>query len=241
MAVVLFGAVEYFSGGVLRTNARDIFSPVWSISQSAVASVTQSGVFASKAGLAREVALLTKERDELRTLSLQNDVLKSENASLRALLSLREERSDGKAARVLSRPGLSPYSTFVIGAGSEDGIQTSDHVFVAPGLIIGDILEVGERTSLVGLFSAPGKKTSVKIGENTIVEYMGRGAGNGIIEVPRGIPVQKGDSVFLANSRFLLGVVGEIEAAPEDALQRILVAPPANLPALEFVFVAPKL
>lgn len=233
----LFGGVEYFTGGFIRTHLRDTASHVWRFTQTGTAVVAESGIFHTKAALAKEVAELSRERETFLTIRLQNDVLRSENAALRGLLMVRESAPEGAAVRVLSRPGVSPYSTFVIEAG-ESQVAVGDVVFAAPSVVVGEVIEVGNVTSLVALYTAPGKDLLVRLRDDVLVPYTGRGGGNGALEVPRGIPISVGDSVFLPDSGFVMGVVGDVSAAPEDAVQKVLVAPPVNVSTLSFVYVA---
>lgn len=239
LVAALFGGTEYFTGGFIRTSLRDTASHVWRLTQTGSAAVAESGFFHTKASLAKEVAALSREREEFLTIRLQNDVLRSENAALRGLLMAREIAPNGTAVRVLSRPGVSPYSTFVIEAG-EPQVAVGDFVFAAPSVVVGEVVEVGQVTSLVALYTAPGKHLSVRLHDDVLVAYTGRGGGNGVLEVPRGIAVAVGDSVFLPDSGFVMGVVGDVSAAPEDAIQKVLVAPPVNISVLSFVYVAPR-
>ena len=234
LVAVLFFATEYFSGGAIRAGARDVAAVVWGTSRSTYDTTEASGFFKSKVVLAKENQALRKERDALLTMQFQNDVLRSENASLRAFLNAHESHPDGIVAAVLSRPGISPYDTFVIGMGEGDGVTVGDWVLVAPGLVIGEIKEVGAHTALVSLFSAPGYAKEVLLRE-ALLTYTGQGSGGGVVQAPRDLEVQVGDLIYLANSGLSLGVVGHVSAKPEDAYHEVLIAPPANLPALRFV------
>ncbi len=239
LVAVLFFAVEYFSQGAIRAGARDVAAVIWGTSRSTYDATEASGFFKSKVVLAKENQALRKERDTLLTMQFQNDVLRSENASLRAFLNAHEAHADGMVATVLSRPGTSPYDTFVIGVGMRDGVVAGDWVLVAPGLVIGEIKEVAAKTSLVSLFSAPGYTQEVLLRE-ALLTYTGRGSGNGTIQAPRDLEVQVGDLLYLPDSGLSLGVVGHVAAKPEDAYHQVLVSPPANLPTLRFVEVVHK-
>ncbi|MBP9669459.1 MAG: rod shape-determining protein MreC [Candidatus Pacebacteria bacterium] len=234
LVVAIFFATEYFSQGAIRNGARDVAAAVWSTSRNAYDTTEASGFFQSKVSLARENQELKKEREELLTMQFQNDVLRAENASLRAFLNAHEAHPNGKVASVLSRPGVSPYDTFVIGIGSEDGVVPGDVVLVAAGLVLGEVKETGTRTSLVSLYSAPGYTRDVLL-RDALLTYTGRGSGGGVVQAPRDLEVQAGDLLYLPDSAFALGVVGHVAAKPEDAYHEVLVSPPTNLSALRFV------
>jgi len=197
------------------------------------------GGISSRIALSEENKKLKIEIARLESLSLHNDVLRSENATLRGMLSLREAHPEGIAAPILSNPSISPFGTFIIGSGSDDGVSVGDYVISTPRVAIGFVVEVDARTSLVRLFSAPDKITEVMIGD-VRANYIGRGDGNGIFAIPRSIAIEIGGAVRLPGKSFAIGFVGAIKSDPEDAEAIVLVRVPANLPALSFVYVIPE-
>ena len=222
------------SGGMRATAAI-----AWEARHSAVEAFNSYGGIASRIELAKEKAQLKMEIDRLQTLSLHNDVLRGENEVLRGMLKLREAHPKGLSAPVLSNPSVSPYGTFVVGSGSEDGVTVGAHVLSAPRVAIGKVLEVDSHTALVGLFSTPGKRTEIMMGK-TRLQYIGRGDGNGLVIVPRGVSVSEGDAVQLPGLPFAIGFAGFIKSDPEDAQTTVLVRVPANLPSLSFVQIVPE-
>lgn len=233
IAVSVF-ATEYVTHGAVRNGVRDVAAAVWGTTQGVYDATEASGFFKSKVALARDNKALRTERDSLLTMQFQNDVLRAENASLRAFLQAHEMRPTGKIAAVLSRPSVSPYSTFVIGMGTADDVRVDDWVLAAPGLVLGSVQEVGEHTALASLYSAPDYTRDVLV-RDALLPYVGRGSGNGIVRAPRDLNVQVGDMVYVPESGLALGVVGHVSAKPEDAYHEVLIAPPTNLPALRFV------
>ena len=155
------------------------------------------------------------------------------------MFSLREAYPEGIAVPVLSNPSASPYSTFVIGSGTIEGIKAGAYVVSAPRVAIGRIVEAGAHTALVGLFSAPDKETEVMIGK-VRATYHGKGDGNGVVVVPRGAAVIEGDAAVLPGHPFAIGFVGAIQSKPEDAETTVLLRVPANLPSLSFVYIVPE-
>ncbi len=244
LALVLilgFGSLFSFNNplrAVATNTTRGMTAAVWEAAQGARESFDSYGGISARATLAEENKSLREEIARLQSLSLHNDVLKTENATLRDMFGLREAYPEGVSAPVLSNPSVSPYGTFVIGSGSADGVAVGSFVLSAPRVAIGQVREVGEHTALVGLFSAHGQKSEVMI--NAVrATYEGRGDGNGLVVVPRGITVNVGDASVLPGLPFAIGFVGYIKSNPQDAETLVLVRVPTNLPGLSFVRIVP--
>lgn len=233
MALVGF---EIVSGGVVRGTVRDVVAAAWVGAQDTYTNTEMGVFFTSKRTLAERNRALEASLDALQPLRYQNEVLRAENAGLRAFLRTPEEEVEGVVVRVVSRPAYTPYDTFIIAAGSADGIAVGDIVEVAAQVAIGAVVEAGEHSALISLFSAPGSEHEVVL-NGVVLTYRGRGSGNGVLMVPRDVPVMEGDVVTLSSYGIALGAIGQVSANPEDAYRRALVAPPANLPALQFVLV----
>ena len=241
LLIVLFGVALKVQSPVrdgLRSGVRSVAAVAWVAAHGIGDSIDHYGGFSSRTALAGENAALKAEIARLESLSLHNDVLRSENATLRDMFSLREAHPEGIAASVLSDPAVSPYGTFVIGSGTDDGVVVGAYVLSAPRVAIGRVIEVDAHSTLVELFSAPGKEIEVMI-EDVRTIYHGRGDGNGLVIVPRGSHVAEGDAAQLPGLEFAIGFVGYIESKPEDAETKVLVRVPANLPSLSFVYIVP--
>lgn len=241
-AIATLGVILAFDNparSALTGTVRGMTANVWEAAHGARESFESYGGISSRVALADENKKLQEEIARLQSLSLHNDVLRAENATLRDMFSLHEAYPTGIAAPVLSNPSVSPYGTFVIGSGSEDGIAVGSFVLSAPRVAIGRVREVDARTALVGLFSAPGARTEVVINK-VRAEYEGRGDGNGLFVVPRGVLVSEGDAAELPGMPFAIGFVGFVKDDPADADIQVLVRVPANLPGLSFVEVVPS-
>ncbi len=240
--VLLFGALIETQNPVrdsLRAGTRSVAAVAWAVVHGMGNTIDRYGGLSSRAKLATENQKLREEIARSESLALHHDVLRSQTATLRGMFSLREAYSEGIAAPVLSNPSASPYSTFVIGSGTEEGVKAGAYVVSAPRVAIGRIVEADAHTALVGLFSAPDKETEVMIGKVRTM-YRGKGDGNGIVVVPRGAAVALGDAAVLPGRPFAIGFVGIIQSKPEDAETTVLVRVPANLPSLSFVYIVPE-
>lgn len=166
------------------------------------------------------------------------EFLKQENESLKELLG-REilNIKDTILAVVLDRPNVSPYDTFIIDIGKSFGVEKGNNVFAQGNVFIGKIDEVYSNTSTVKLFSSPGEITKVSIGlQNISANAKGRGGGNFIVELPRGVEVEKGDIVTIPSIDIrIFAVVEEIEANPSDPFITILFKNPVNMNDIKWV------
>jgi len=77
----------------------------------------------------------------------------------------------------------------------------------------------------------------VSIGpENIAAEAIGRGGGNFIVKLPRGVGVEKGDIITMPDiSARIFAVVEEIESNPSDPFVTILFKNPVNFNEIKWV------
>jgi cell shape-determining protein MreC len=151
-----------------------------------------------------------------------------------------DKKAAGVTVGVLSSADSSPYGTFNILGGSSVGVTKGAWVMAPGDIIIGTVAEVSGDTALVHAFLAPGVTTSGFVASSTAVTVTGRGAGNGIILVPRDTPVSIGDLVYYADHHSIVGVVGSVQSSPSDAEKTLYVRVPLNLYGLHFVTVIPS-
>jgi len=234
--VLLILAIDFFSGGTLRALTRQGGSALWRSANGALSRAGQSGFFTSRASLARENQLLKEEIAGLQEEQAQNAALAAENDQLRAIVHLAQS-APGLTAPVTSSFKASPYGTFLIGAGSADGIAKGSIVESADGSIVGRVADVSAHQSLVvGLF-APGASVEALAGGTPVV-LSGKGGGNAEGGLPRGARVAAGDPVFSpAFGQRAIGVVGKVEGGIASASTKIYVRSIVNLESLSFVYV----
>lgn len=193
-------------------------------------------LLSSKYDLARKNSELENRIKELKPAALLIETLRNENNELKGLLN-RSERDDTILASVLAKPSVSLYDTFIIDVGETDNILKGDFVLVYGDFIVGTITEVYRRTSLVTLFSSGGRKTDVTLGdEHLLVSALGRGGGNFVTQLPRGVEVLVDDIVILPNiSTQIFGVVEQVLFTPADQFQTILFKNPINMAEVTWV------
>ncbi|MCI0434636.1 MAG: rod shape-determining protein MreC [Gemmatimonadetes bacterium] len=107
---------------------------------------TQAWV-ASRRAEREDLAQVKAQRDSLAAVATAQSVLAEENARLRALLGIAERGGPAlRPARVLRLGVATAESTFLIDAGSEDGVTVGSPVFTADGLV-GVVAEVSARSA----------------------------------------------------------------------------------------------
>ena len=239
LALVL--ALDLLSGGALRSLARGAALPAWSAGSRIASAVSGSGFFSSRRALQEENDALKRELALLRVRAAEARVLRDEAEKLRALSGL-AALTPGVAAPVVSSASGSPYGTFLIGAGTENGVANGDLVLAgngAGGIVIGRVSEPGARRSLVTELFAPGARLEATIA-GAPLEAEGRGEGNARAEAPSTLPVAAGDVVFSSHAGGrAVGLVGAIREEPGSAYKTVFIrTPPVS--ELGFVYVIPR-
>jgi cell shape-determining protein MreC len=176
--------------------------------------------------------IITKNQDQMLF-----GLLKKENEDLKGILNRNKTNEKLLLATVLVKPFLSAYDTLIIDTGSLDGVKINDKVLAEGSIYIGYVSEVFDSTSKVILYSSPGEKVKVLIGNNNIEkEALGLGGGNFTVQIPREIDVKEGDSVVMPSvSTNVFGIVEKVEFKESDSFQNILFKNPANIYELKWV------
>ncbi len=168
------------------------------------------------------------------------DVLKNENDSLQQIVHLVDHVS-GVTAPIVSSIYASPYGTFMIGAGTDDGVATGSIVLSgdADGFVIGRVASAGKDHSLVVQTFAPGVSVDVVV-DGASIAAAGKG-GNAIASAPRGLSIAEGDPVRApAYGNMVVGVVGAVHSDAASAAQTVYIALPVALGSSTFVYVIPS-
>ena len=206
-------------------------SPFWSAGNAL--SVATHPFFAS-VGDARALSAQNE------TLTAENQALANENralsdkvASLAALLgdtSGSPALVSGIVSGVVARPPVSPYDTFVLGRGTDDGVARGMEAFGDGGVPLGVVTSVTAGFSRVTLFSAPGESLAAWVGSaHTPVELTGAGAGAFSARSPRAAAIHEGDAVYAPGPGGLpIGSVRKIAGDPAAPTVELDIAPALN-------------
>jgi cell shape-determining protein MreC len=211
--------------------------PMWSSNTFITGRVSlMAALLRSKQSLVTENKILKQQIKNSASEILTLEMLRQENIALKEVMG-RNISEDTTLATVLVRPNVSPYDSFIIDIGENYGIEKGNYVIVSDDIVIGVIDSVYGSSSVVKLFSAPGERTNVAIGPNNVLtEAIGRGGGNFIARVPRGVDVAEDDLITMPGiNQKMFGIVEEIIANPTDPFQTILFKNPVNMQEVRLV------
>ncbi len=222
-----------FIGG-LNAKAEPLFKEGESLKESLLTGFFS--FFSLKKSLIKENESLKEKLNEAENKLLERDRLLAENLDLKDMLG-RSNRGKLVLASVIVKPSRSPYDTLILDVGENDGISAGNKVIAYGSTVIGEVREVSSSASKVVLFSTYGEEyQGIISGKNISVKLTGRGGGNFVAELPRGILIEKGEQVFSVGiSPHLLGVVDSIFSDPRNPIQRILFRSPVNTQELHLV------
>ncbi|MDP3958097.1 MAG: rod shape-determining protein MreC [bacterium] len=198
--------------------------------------------FSLRALIAGREALL-RENDELKmklatleSADAELAAVRSENEALKAALG-REGKRDLLLAVVLLKPPRSPYDTLLIDAGARDGVLPGERVFADGDVLIGEVARVDGRTSLVSLYSSPGRRFDARVGAYDF-EAVGEGGGEFEATVPKALEVSEGDEVIAPSlHRIVLGRVAGIRTDERNPLKLLIIASPVSVYGLTRVYI----
>lgn len=236
VAIGLLFAVDRFSGGIIHEFVRATGGAARSLAASGAASITESGFFASRSSLARDNEELRREIALHAERIAQAEFLRSENDALKEMARLAEDEA-GISARIVSSFESSPYGTFLIDAGSADGVQVGSIVLTPGGFILGEVTSVsGESASVHSLFS-PQRTVALFVGDAAFTAD-GQGGGNARAEVAREMNIPVGAAVVAPQyGGRNAGTVMHVETASSSATAILSIRIPVNLDTLRFVYV----
>lgn len=241
MFVVLLFVFDFFTHGALRALVRSTSAVLSRTVGHTVSEFAQSGIFSSRAALQAQNRSLAEQMNTCQVRAAFVTVLQNENDQLRALVHLARSMP-GITAPVTSSVAASPYGTFLIGAGSADGVADGALVLVSDAsgndsFVVGKVTQVSSRVSTVSEVFAPSSSVSVIVHGN-VTTLSGSGGGNAHVSLPRDASVAVGDAVFSADlGGHPVGIVGHVASSSAQASQDVYVSVPVNLNALQYVYV----
>ena len=252
--MVILSLVTYFSNntGALTNVVNMVASPFRSLSASISAWVDDQIRFAE------DYDALEAENQELREelAALEREIRQArkdsqENATLRQLLDLREQRRDFvfESARITGGDTSNWASTVQLDVGTDYGVAIGDCVITAEGYLVGSITDAGTNwstcTTLVDTESSFGAEV-FRTGEVAVAQGEFSRMGEGLLELdyldgPDGVMV--GDLIVTSGlggyypADLVIGYVREIMTGDDGLAQYAVLEPAADLEALRQVFV----
>lgn len=193
--------------------------------------------FSTKQTLINNIKSLEDELNQSKLDLIKNQILETENIELRNLsehsISLSEENII--LSKVLLRPPYSPYDTFTLDKGEDDGIKIDSRVLYKD-LLLGHIGDVSSKSSIIKLISSPGVETKARVRGSVQAVAIGKGGGRLSIILPKDTEVSVGDVVTAIDSNvIILGTVSHIVVDTIDSFQTLFISLPVSLSSISFV------
>ncbi len=140
-------------------------------------------------------------------------------------------------AAVIGRPPQSPYDTLIIDIGSQSDVELEAPVWWPPGVYLGEVINVRERTAVVQLVSSPSVNHQAQISEGVQAELSGQGGGAIQAEVADDVSVATGTQVISDRYGLPVGEVAAVEPVPDIGLTRLHITQLVPMSVVEYVYV----
>lgn len=237
VALSLF-ALSFWRPGLIRAPLFALAESVWRIGNTLGESASRAAqYFRFKQSLVAEIKILNQREDEQDALLAGYELMREENQELKVLLG-RDEKEGRILAGLLVSPPRVPYDSFVLDAGTEDGVAVGDDVLFGR-TVLGRIAAVSRRTATGQLFSSPGVTTPVVIWRGGLAvpaEAQGEGNGSFRIVVPKETGVAVGDRVVMPGIHpAQFGEVSAVLSDETDSFAAVFARNPVNVWSLRFL------
>jgi cell shape-determining protein MreC len=234
--VVLLFLIDIVTGGKIRALVRDAVSGVSGAFSHIAGNVINHGYFETHAALAAQNAALQAQVNSLEEQVALSNALQSQVASLQSLVHL-AQTAPGITAPVSSSFIASPYGTFLIGAGSAQGIARGALALSSGGTVLGTVSNVGGDSATVTELFAPQNTVDAEL-DGTPIPVRGVGGGNATAQAPASLAISAGDAVTAPEyGNRVIGIVGHTDSNPSNAAQEIYIGLPVNLSSISYVYV----
>ncbi len=213
--------------------------PVWSVTEVAVKPFSFiKNYFRTQGSVVEENLYLKEQLSSFQNKAIDYEILSKENDDLKNQLG-RTGNTTKIVARILSKPPVSPYDTFVVDAGEIEGVLPLSKVYVSENILVGEVKSVTPHTSLVQLFSTGGSEQEVvSLRTGSSFSIFGLGGGNFKIEVPKDVDILWGDSfVYPGLSSGVIGNVYYIDTNAQSSFKVVYLRTPINVFGSKYVFI----
>lgn len=229
-------------GDVLeRAVANSVFGflkPVFGISSAAKNAIDSVGfALADKGRLQKENDDLREAVDNLKGNIENLEMLRKENEDLKIILGRQPDKKI--LANIILAPPETMYDTFLVDAGSSEGVEAGMNVITPGYIFLGHVTEVSEHESKIGLISNFGQETNVYLENSGMTAIMsGRGAEMMSVSLPKDAPVAVGERIFtISHTPYLVGFVEKVEHKSSDFFQTLISRTPLNIWYLRSVLI----
>lgn len=218
-------------------------SPVLSVTRPFLSANTTFGKFLTNTtNFLHSTRQLTQENTELKAkLRRTERLLFVANTKLKNLppsITLNSQAKNSITARVLAKPRFLPDDILLLALFSGRETKLGQLVFWGENIILGEIVQTTSREAKARLYSSGGVKKNVLIEGEIPAVLEGRGGGNFVIQLPRGLEILVGSRVYLVDDpRLVLAIVGRVVKTPAKPFQTIYAKVPININTLDWVII----
>lgn len=242
VAAVIFLIITGFGflfSNFTRSSLHYISLPLWLSRDVAIHSALSiADYFKFKSTLIARNQELEGEVLALKLKQVDYDLMLKENQDLKSELG---RNADGERVitRVLSKPPLSPYDTVVVDVGTAEGIVLGNKAYMGENIVVGMVVNVTPRTSLVELFSNNDRKQEAVLSRTgTSFTLVGQGGGNMKLEVPKDTDIIWGDTfMYPTISSPIIGSVYYIDTNSQSSFKSVYVRVPFNVFSSKYLFI----
>ena len=245
-ALVILFAIGLFGHAALR---QGLESPAlklaypWLLAQKLASdgSASWATYLSRQESLAKENLTLKAENESLRLEVLAGKQAAEDYRSLRATLGESVPAAGQTLAKVILAPGRSPFDVLVVDLGKDNSraLISSGDLARSGNIALGTVVSVSAYTAKVKLFSTPQEQLPAVIGPDKVpATLVGRGGGNFIAELPRGVTLALGDLALVpAWGDKIVAEVGAVDNDPEEPIQTGYLKSPVNLFTLAWLWI----
>ena len=240
--IIFLGFLSILLVSGLLTMSPNLFSyigrPIWEIKKVTTEFINnKSYLIRTKSSIFMDNENLLKENTDLKYSMIDYQILNDENIKLKELLGRLQPKDNFILANILTKPNISPYDTIIVDIGSDTNIKEGDKVYVNGNIPIGEINKVYSTTSVVELYSNPGRITEGMLSlSNVSVELVGRGGGNFEMIIPNDLTSEKGTMIVLPNIKSeIIAIIEDVVSAPTDPVKKVILRSPVNIQDFKWV------
>ncbi len=243
LLLVLTARFDPAGHSALQSLATDLTAPISRMGRSLVLAVEdQIEDVAAYLDAASKNQALSKELTQARRKAIETDVLRVENARLRQLLGIQDQKiSPLAAAPLISSTGSSSRRFAVLAAGTKDGLSNGLPV-LAPDGLVGRIIATGRTSARVLLITDAGNITPIKRAKDGATALaIGTGDGRLILRPLSGANprFRNGDMFVTSGSGGIYRPGILVAQAIDNGREGTLARPTADPSRLDFAVVEP--
>lgn len=231
LLLAVFFSLQFFFPQFLTSTALLAAKPLWSVRDASTRGFSGFlNFFSFKSTLRKENENLREELFALRVRESEFNQMQTKYQDLKALLGDTASSTVRKTtlARVLSKPPFTPYDSFVIDKGSDDGVLVGSVVYANDALVIGRISSVTSHVSFVTLFSSGGEEQEFSVSRTGVsVSVAGKGGGNFEMYVPKDFDIVIGDQlVELSSDTSVVAAVYAVDESSQNSFKKVYARVP---------------